>query len=132
MSLVQIIPIVGIITVFALILAVTFTDLAKAKGFWLFWLVYAIAYGLFSIWAISEDGLMMFWTNHSTNLVGNQVWIDLIVAVLIGWMLILPEARSRNMNVTFWMVFIMATATIGFGAMIGRVLYLRSQDETSI
>ena len=111
MTLVQIIPIIAFLSVIALVIAITFSDLAKSAGFWKFWAVYAVVYGIFSIWAIAEDGLMMFYINHSQNLVGNQVWIDLVFAVAIGWFLILPEARARGMNVTLWMIFVIATAT---------------------
>ena len=129
MTLVQIIPIIAFLSVVAIALAITYSNLAKSAGFWKFWAVYAVGYGAFSICAIAEDGLMMFYTNHSQNLVGNQVWIDLVFAVAIGWLLILPEARTRGMNVTLWLVFVIATATIGFGAMVARLLYLRAKDE---
>lgn len=128
MALVQILPVVCLLIMIGVVLLVTFTDLLKSKGFWIFWAVYAAVYFVFSIYAVAEDGMIMFWTNHTTNWVGNQVWIDLIFAVAIGWILVLPEARARGMNVTLWMVFILATATIGFGAMIARLLYLRTQD----
>ena len=128
MALVQILPVVCLLIMIGVVLLVTFTDLLKSKGFWIFWAVYAAVYFVFSIYAVAEDGMIMFWTNHTTNWVGNQVWIDLIFAVAIGWILVLPEARARGMNVTIWMVFILATATIGFGAMIARLLYLRTQD----
>ena len=128
MALVQILPVVCLLLVVGLFFAATFTDLLETKGFWIFWAVYAAVYFVFSVYAIAEDGMIMFWINHTTNWVGNQVWIDLIFAITIGWILILPEARARNMSVPFWMVFILATATIGFGAMIARLLYLRSRD----
>ena len=128
MTLVQIIPIIAFLSAVALILAITFTDLTKSAAFWVFWAIYALGYAVFSVWTIAEDGLMMFYVNHSQNLVGNQVWIDLLFAVTIGWLLVLPEARARGMNTTFWMVFIVATATIGFAAMIARLLYLRHKE----
>ncbi len=131
MTLVQIIPIIALLSVIALALAITFSDIAKSSGFWVFWAVYAIVYGLFTVWAIAEDGLLMFYTNHSQNLVGNQVWIDLVFAVAIGWLLILPEARTRGMNIPFWLVFVISTATIGFGAMIARLLYLRTKEASA-
>ena len=128
MTLVQIIPILAYLSVMALVLLITFTDLAKSRGFWVFWAVYGVAYLVFTLFAIAEDGPLMFYINHSQNWVGNQVWIDLVFAILIGWLLVLPEARARGMNTTFWMVFIIVTATIGFAFMVARLLYLRGRD----
>lgn len=131
MTLVQIIPIIALVSIYVLALAITYSNLPKSRGFWVFWAIYAVAYGAFSVWAIAEDGMMQFYVNHSQDLIGNQVWIDLLVAVAIGWLLILPEARARGMNITPWLIFIMVTATIGFGAMIARLLYLRARDANA-
>ncbi len=128
MTLVQILPVVGLLGAVLVAVSTTFTEIAKTRGFWIFWAIYAAAFGAFSVWAIAEDGLMMFWINHSANLIGNQVWLDLLFALAIAWVLVLPEARAREMNVNAWLVFVLLTATIGFGAMLARLLYLRSKD----
>lgn len=128
MSLTQIIPIAAILLALALVLGASFTTGRNMAHSWAFWAFYAVAYAAFTTFAIAADGALTFWTNHSSNWIGNQVWIDLVIAIAIGWILILPEARSRDMNIPFWLVFVVLTATIGFGAMFARLLYLRAQE----
>ena len=128
MALVQILPVVSLIGMVALVVSATFTDLMKSRAFLWFWVVYAVGFGAFSLFAIAEDGLVSFWTNHTANWIGNQVWADLVFALAIGWILVLPEARRRDMNIWFWLNVVLGTATVGFAAMIARLLYLRAQD----
>lgn len=79
------------------------------------------AYTAIQIW---HDGLMMFWTNHTANLTGIQVWWDLVIAVSLALFFIAPRARAAGMNLLPWALFVGATASIGLLAMAARLFWL--------
>ena len=83
-------------------------------------------YTAIQLWS---EGPMMFWTNHSQNLTGIQVWWDLIAAVLIALFFIVPRARKVGMNVPLWSLLVIATASIGLFAMIARLFWLERAAE---
>ncbi|MCX5739995.1 MAG: hypothetical protein NTZ61_16160, partial [Proteobacteria bacterium] len=68
-----------------------------------------------------------FWTEHTRNLWGNQIWIDLLSAVGIAWFLIVPQAKALGMRPLPWLVLVACTGCIGFLAMTARLLYLRDR-----
>ncbi len=72
----------------------------------------------------------MFYTNHSQNLTGIQVWWDLIMSVLIALFVIAPRARKQGMNLPLWALFVGTTASIGLLAMCARLFWLESQSES--
>lgn len=85
------------------------------------------AFGGFTIVQLWQEGPVMFWTNHSANLTGVQVWWDLVSAVMVGLFLIIPRARAAGMNVLPWSLFVLGTASIGLLAMAARLFWLESQ-----
>jgi hypothetical protein len=70
------------------------------------------------------EGPLGFWTEHTRNLWGNQVWIDLLFAVGIAWTFILPRARRVGMSMWPWLGVVVATGCVGLGLMVARCLYL--------
>ena len=89
-------------------------------------LVLSGAFLAFSLWTVIKEGPTGFWPNHTANLWGNQVWIDLLLAITIGWALILPRARVAHMNTSAWLVAIILSGSIAFLAMLGRLLFLEA------
>ncbi len=87
------------------------------------WVLFA-AFTVFSLIAVARDGIMMFWTNHTANLVGVQVWWDLLLAVVIAFIFIAPRARAVGMNVPLWAVLVATTASIGLLPMVARLFTL--------
>lgn len=81
------------------------------------------AYTAVQIW---QEGILMFWTNHSQNMTGVQVWWDLILAVLIALFFIAPRARKAGMNVPLWGLLVVSTASIGLTAMCARLFWLEN------
>lgn len=71
--------------------------------------------------------MLGFWTEHTRNLWGNQIWFDLLLATGIGWFLVMPEAKSLGIRPLPWLLLIACTGSIGFLAMIARLLYLRER-----
>lgn len=80
-----------------------------------------LAFTSVQIW---QDGLVMFWTNHTVNLTGTQVWWDLLFSVTIALFLVAPRARKAGMNIPAWALLVAATASIGLLAMLARLFWL--------
>ncbi|AWW75180.1 hypothetical protein CD351_12150 [Erythrobacter sp. KY5] len=80
---------------------------------------------------IAQEGVVMFFTNHSQNLTGIQVWWDLAMLVVIAFFFIAPRARAVDMNLWLWALLVLPTASIGLLAMCARLFYLeRAQAGT--
>lgn len=77
---------------------------------------------------LATEGPAMFWTNHSANLTGVQVWWDLVVAVLIALFALLPRVRAAGMHVLPWGLLVLATASIGLAALCARLFWLESRS----
>jgi hypothetical protein len=100
---------------------------AIRAGAWLFPAVLSISFLIFSLVTISREGILGFWTAHTENMWGNQVWFDLLLAVGIAWFLIMPRARAAGMRPAIWLVLVMCTGCIGLLAMLARLLQLEEQ-----
>lgn len=83
-----------------------------------------LGFAAFSVLTLWCDGVMTFWTNHSTNLAGNQVWFDLLIAVAVAFALIAPRARAVGMPLLPWGLAVMTTASIALLPMLARLLWL--------
>lgn len=119
-SLYQFLPIVAAIL---LVLAM----LGAASGKSGSWLVPAGVCALFlgwSLYTLAAEGPFGFWPNHTQNAWGNQVWFDLLIAIGIGWALLMPRARAAGMRPLPWAVLILCTGCIGLTAMLARCLFL--------
>jgi TRAP-type uncharacterized transport system fused permease subunit len=94
------------------------------------WLLPATLTMVFLAWSISAivtEGPIGFWREHTRNLWGNQIWFDLLIAVCIGWYLIVPQAKALGMKVLPWSLLIICTGCIGFLAMLSRYLFLKER-----
>lgn len=91
---------------------------------WIFPAVLSLTFFGFSLYAILTEGSTGFWVDHTRNAWGNQIWIDLLLAAALGWFLIVPRARAVGMRLVPWFIFVLTTGSIGFMAMLARLLYL--------
>lgn len=82
------------------------------------------AFAGFTAVTIASEGVILVWTNHTSNLWGVQVWWDLLFAIGIGLFLIAPRARAVGMNMPLWTLFVVSTASIGLLAMCARLFVL--------
>lgn len=76
---------------------------------------------------IGQEGVVEFFTNHSEDMTGIQVWWDLVMCVIIAFFFILPRAQKQNMNILAWALFVFGTASIGLLAMCARLFWLENQ-----
>lgn len=88
-------------------------------------------FGAYTVVQIGAEGVLMFFTNHTHNLTGLQVWWDLVMCVVVGLFFIAPRARAVGMNVTLWALFAGCTASIGLLAMAARLFWLESQAQAA-
>jgi hypothetical protein len=86
---------------------------------------------LFSFVAVITEGPVGFWVEHTRNLWGNQIWLDLLLAVGIGWFVLAPQAKKLGLNLWFWLLLIICTGSIGFLAFLARVLYEQESQTIS-
>ena len=82
-----------------------------------------------SLYTIASEGIFAFWSEHTRNAWGNQIWFDLLIAVAIAWTLLLPKARAVGMRTLPWLALIFATGCVGLAAMFARCRYLEMQSN---
>lgn len=125
MTFTTVLPLLGVagFVVAALVLARR-TQPAGGKT-WLVPAALSLVYLLFSLVAVVTEGPLGFWPNHSQSLWGNQVWLDLLLAVGVAWAFVVPEAKTLGMRPLPWLVGILFSGSIGLLAMVARLLYLR-------
>ncbi len=95
------------------------------------WLVPAVASGLFavgSVVAVVREGPTGFWPVHTVNAWGNQVWFDLLLAVLVAWFLLQPRMRAQGMAPLPWLALVFATGSIGLLAVLARLMYVEGRQ----
>jgi hypothetical protein len=119
------IPVAAAVSFLSFSVYVAAGDGVRKKKSWLFPALASFAFLLFSLHAITAEGMLGFWTEHTRNRWGNQIWIDLLSAVGIAWFLVVPQAKALGMRPLPWLVLIACTGCIGFMAMTARLLYLR-------
>ncbi|MDJ0978119.1 MAG: hypothetical protein QNI87_06260 [Erythrobacter sp.] len=100
-------------------------------GNWAFASTMCAVFLVYTLVQIAQEGLVMFYTNHSANLTGLQVWWDLVMCVLIALFFILPRARKVGMNVIPWALLVATTASIGLLAMCARLFWLERQASAA-
>jgi hypothetical protein len=97
----------------------------STKATWIIPAALSAGFMAFSVFTIQQEGLWGFWENHSQDLWGNQVWIDLLFGIGIAWAFILPEARRLKMLLPGWVGIILLTGCIGVLVMVARLLWLK-------
>ncbi len=90
----------------------------------------AAGFGAFSAVTIATEGLLPVVMNHTTNLWGVQVWYDLLFSLSVALFFVLPRARAAGMRTAPWVIFVLATASIGLLAMCARLFWLE-QSQTA-
>lgn len=80
---------------------------------------------------IFAEGPIGFWTEHTRNKWGNQIWFDLLLAVGAAWSLIVPQAKQADMRTPAWLFAIVCTGSIGLLAIVARLNYLRLKESSA-
>ena len=129
MSALQWMPLASYALVAALILGVALRDDHIGRHDWLVPAVGTLFFVPFTGLTLAVDGITSFWTNHTSNLSGNQVWFDLIFATAVGFVLLAPRARAVGMRVLPWAAATVALACVALLPMLARVLWLEARRD---
>jgi hypothetical protein len=121
-------PILPVAALVLFILTTVGEGLRPSRG-WLFAALICALFAAFSLYTVASGGPFGFWPNHTQNAWGNQVWFDLLIAIAIGWTLLLPRARAMGMNPWPWLALTCATGCIGLAAMFARCRYLEARQS---
>jgi hypothetical protein len=98
------------------------------KGAWRAAAGLSLLFLAFSLVAVVSEGPFGFWTEHTRNLWGQQIWFDLLLAAGTAWAALLPQARALGMRPWLWLLAVVCTGSIGLLAMLARLLYLRERS----
>ena len=90
------------------------------------WLAALLALGFiaFSAFPIVHEGYLGFIPNHTQNLWGTQVWYDLVCAVIVALVFVVPRAKAVGMNILPWVLAVSLTASIALLPMVARLFWL--------
>lgn len=124
-DLYQVLPIIAL----ALFALVTVVEGLRPSIGWAFAAGICVLFLGWSVYTVMAEGPLGFWPNHTQNAWGNQVWFDLLIAIAIGWALLLPRARAAGMRAWPWLALIAATGCIGLAAMFARLRYLETRSQ---
>ena len=127
MSHLELLPIIAAGSFFVLTLNRLVTLERPRSGNWILAAGLSVLFGIYTVIAVAHDGVVMFWTNHSANMIGNQVWVDLLLALGMVWFLIARDAKKLGMKVSLWLLFIMCSGSVGALAMVARYTYLKNK-----
>ncbi|MEO0398829.1 MAG: hypothetical protein AAF224_05325 [Pseudomonadota bacterium] len=131
MPLIQLAPLIAIAALVVVALVIMTSSGKPRRQSSVFPAILSLLFLAWSVVTIIVEGPLGFWTEHTGDLWGNQIWFDLLIAIGIGWFFIVPPAKALGMRLPLWLVFIICTGCIGFLAMLSRFLYLREKAETS-
>lgn len=127
MTVTSLLPPVSAILFVLFALRVITAEGARSRSSWKLPAAGSALFLLFTLQAVVVEGPLGFWTEHTRNLWGNQIWLDLLCAAGIGLYFVAPQARALGVRLLPWLVLIVGTGSIGFLAMVARLLYLRDR-----
>ncbi len=124
-------PIGAYAVVVGIVLIVVLRNAPHGPRDWIAPLVASLLFIPFSGYTVFVEGLGLFWSNHTNNLSGNQVWFDLVLATAAGFYLLAPRARAVGMNLLGWGIATMLTACVALLPMLSRVLWLEGRGAVT-
>jgi hypothetical protein len=89
----------------------------------------SVSFLIFSVVVIVREGPFGFWTEHTRNLWGNQIWLDLLLLASACWFLLMPRASRLKMHSVLWLLLVLSSGSVGLLLMISRVLYLEDKER---
>lgn len=124
MTLLTLSPLGILIPVLIIALLALKKDGVMQKNAWIITTLFSVVFTTWTLVAFFNEGVIGLWTTISQSFWDNQVWFDLLFALSIGWILILPRAKAAGMNLVPWFLFTFCSGSVGFSAMFARLLFL--------
>jgi uncharacterized membrane protein YccF (DUF307 family) len=127
MTMLQAVPVLAYLAAAAAILAIALGRELRPGWRWLLPASLGAAFLAYSVLVVAEGGLLPFWVNHTSNAAGNQVWLDLLIAVAVAFHLIAPRARAVGVRLLPWAIAVLATASLALLPLLARVVWLEQR-----
>lgn len=127
MTMLQFLPVLAYLGCGAAILVAATRTKAPFGSGWILAAVLGLAFLAFTAVTLAQEGVVQFWWNHTTSFAGNQVWFDLLLAVTISFVLLVPRAQAVGMRVLPWGIAVLLTASVALLPMLARVLWLEQK-----
>ncbi|MEL7106121.1 MAG: hypothetical protein AAGM21_09380 [Pseudomonadota bacterium] len=127
MTLLQLIPILAALGFVVYNVGHPTFDGTPGPNSWILPAVLSAGFLAFTLYGVAVEGLVQFWINHTNTITGNQVWLDLLLAISIAFTLMAPEARRLGMKPALWLVAICLTGCIAVLAMLARMFWLKAR-----
>jgi hypothetical protein len=128
MSLIQNLPLLAGLCIAAFLFYLAGEDRKPHPNAWIVPALFCTMFLGWSLFAVISEGLFGFWTEHTRNIWGVQIWFDLLLAISIALTFLIPEARRVGMRPLPWIILILCTGSIGILAMMSRLLFLRDSE----
>ncbi len=93
---------------------------------------FAVLFLAFSLYTIMTEGPLGFAVEHARNLWGNQITLDLLLAVGAALYFAMPRAKALGMQPLLWLALIASTGSIGLLAMVARLAYLTAKSPAPV
>lgn len=120
-------PAIAAVALAVVMVGATLRDGRRSGHQWVWPAMLACCFAAWTAHAVLAGGPTGFWAEHQRGAWGNQIWFDLLIAIGIGWTLILPRARAVHMRPCPWLIVIVCTGCIGLSAMLARLLWLEDR-----
>ncbi len=96
---------------------------------WIIAAILSVSFLAFSVWVATQEGPFGFWVEHTRNLWGNQIGIDLVAGISVALVFIAPRARKAGINLVPWVALTVLGGSIGLLAFVARVFYAEAQNH---
>ena len=127
MSALEVMPVLAYLGCIFAVLAVARGGEMAPRALWVAAAGLGALFFAFSLVTVTREGLLQFWVNHTTDMTGNQVWFDLLIAVTLSFYLLAPRARAVGMKLMPWAIAVILTACIALLPMLARVIWLEQR-----
>lgn len=90
---------------------------------WILPAVASLAFSIFTAFVVWRDGFAPLWQVHLVTGWGQQIGLDLVLAILVGLNLLAPRARRAGVPFVPWCVATILLGSIGLLGLCAHVLH---------
>lgn len=97
---------------------------------WLLPAVVSLAFSVFTAFVVWREGFAPLWQVHLATGWGQQIGIDLVLAIVVGLVLLVPHARRLQVPVVPWCVATVLLGSIGLLGFCAHVLQAEARSRS--
>lgn len=124
MDTTAIIPLAGVAAFLVIVISSVLGDGKPTAMSWMLPTLVLAVFTAFSVVVVVQDGPLGFWEEHVLGLWGNQIWLDLLIALGMTLILLAPRARAMGMRPVLYVLLACCTGSISALALFARLRYL--------